>query len=398
MVNLDGDDLRILWLSPLPPVRSGVADYGMELLPELGRLADLRVVRPPDWSPPADWPEEIELVPTGATAELGEIVVVHLGNNPYHEWLLDRLRTSRNLVVVLHDTVLHHLLVESAVTQGGEETLAEGLLTAHGEAGVALAAARRVGHHGHLDPFLFPARRPFLENAQAVLVHSRWAEDLVRKEHPGTAVGRVGLAVADPSPTDRGAVRSRLGLTPDEVVIMHLGFLTPEKGLEEILTGVSAAHRAGVSVRFVVVGEGVGIAPLRRAADRTGMAGRLLVTEWIEPELFPGLPAAADLGVVFRTPSAGETSAAALRFLACGVPVAVGGIHQFLEWPEIAAPRLTPGSSAPADLARLLAGVGGAGWKNRCRAARSVYEESHRPEDVARQMATFFNSIDFHST
>ena len=395
MVEINGDDLEILWLSPLPPIRSGVADYAMELLPELGRLARLRVVRPPGWSPPADWPEEIELVPTDTTAKAGEIVVVHLGNNPYHEWFLDRLRTSRNLVVVLHDAVLHHLLVESTTTQGDEEALAESLLTAHGEAGIALAAARRVGHHGHLDPFLFPARRPFLEDAQAVLVHSQWAEDLVRSEHPGTTVGRVGLAVGDPSPTDRAGFRSRLGLTPDEVVLMHLGFLTPAKGIKEILTGVSAANRAGVSVRFVVVGEGEGIAPLRSAADRTGMAGRLLVTDWIEPELFPGLPAAADLGVVFRTPSAGETSAAALRFLACGVPVAVGGIRQFLEWPEIAAPRLTPGSSAPADLARLLAGVGGAGWRDRCRAARSVYEESHRPEDVARQMATFFKSIDF---
>ncbi len=207
-------------------------------------------------------------------------------------------------------------------------------------------------------------------------------------------VGRVGLAVSDPGPVDRAAVRTRLGLTPDEVVLMHLGFLTPEKGIEEILTGVFAADRAGIPIRFVVVGEGSGVESLRNAADRLGMSDRLLTTGWIEPEVFPGLPAAADLGVVFRTPSAGETSAAAVRFLACGVPVAVGGARQFLEWPESAAPRLTPGPSAPAELARLLAQAGGDDWRHRRVAARAAYEKSHRPEDVANQMVGFFNRLE----
>lgn len=212
----------------------------------------------------------------------------------------------------------------------------------------------------------------------------------MRQEYPKIAVGRVPLAVSDPQPVDGAEIRSHLGLGLDEVVLMHLGFLTAEKGIEEIVTGVAAANKAGESVRLVIVGEGKGIDRLRCAADRAGLTDRLIVTDWIEPDLFPKLPAAADLGVVFRTPSAGETSAAALRFLACGVPVAVGGVRQFLEWPETAAPRLTPGPSASTDLARLLADVGGVGWKDRCRVARSVYEESHRPADVAARMAAFF--------
>ena len=390
-----GKELNILWLSPLPPIRSGVADYAVELLPELGKLARVRVVEPPGWSKPAVWPSELELVPTDATAKKGEIVVVHLGNNPYHDWLLERLQTSDRLVVVLHDLVLHHLLVESASVESEEQDLADRLRVAHGEAGVALAAARRAGHHGRLDPFLFPARRPFLENARAALVHSRWAERLVGCEYPGITVGRVGLAVGDPGAVDRADLRSRLDLPPDELVLMHLGFLTPEKGLQEILEGVAAANKVGVTARLMIVGEGDGADRLRRAAERIGMNDRLVVTEWIEPDDFPRIPAAADLGVVFRTPSAGETSAAALRVFACGVPVAVGGVRQFLEWPEVAAPRITPGPSAPADLARLLAQVGRAGWNHRCRAARSVYENSHRPSEVAAEMVAFFTDLSF---
>jgi len=386
-------DIRILWGSPLPPTRSGISDYALEILPELASLAHVRVLSPPGWRRPETWPDEVAIAPTDAPSEADEFVLIHLGNNPHHEWLLSRLHSQNHLVPVVHDAVLHHLLVESTLALGDAAGFADRLAEAHPGAGEALAAARRAGHHGRLDPFLFPARGAFLEHANAVILHSRWAQKLVADEHPGVPVGRVGLAVADPGPIDRTAVRSRLGLADDEIVLMHLGFLTPEKGLAEILTGVAAAARMGLPVRLAVVGEGEGMKPLHEAAARVGLGNRLVATGWVEPELFPGLPAAADLGVALRTPSAGETSAATLRFFACGVPVAVGGRRQFLEFPEAAAPRLTPGPSAPADLARLLAEVGNEGWADRGRVARSTYLESHRPAQAARAMVAFLRQL-----
>lgn len=387
--------LDLLWISPLPPTRSGVADYAVELVPELARLTELRVVRPPGWQPPADWPAGIELVDGDAPVADATIQLFHLGNNPHHVWILDRLAEARGTrVVVLHDAVLHHLTVEATAARGDDDGLDAALAAGHGERGRALAAARRIGLQGRLDPFLFPARRPVLASADAVLVHSDWAGQLVRRERPDVAVGRVGLAATDPGPVDRAEMRSRLGIGEDEVVLMHLGYLSPEKGLVEILTAAAAAHRAGAPVRLVVVGEGSGADALGRAAAAAGLGGdRLTTTGWIEPELLPRIPAAADLGVVYRTPSAGETSAAVLRFFACGVPVAVGGIRQFLEWPETAAPRLTPGPSAAPDLVRWLSRVGGPGWDRRGRAAREAYLAHHRPEIVARELVAFLERL-----
>jgi glycosyltransferase involved in cell wall biosynthesis len=249
--------------------------------------------------------------------------------------------------------------------------------------------ARRAGHHGRLDPFLFPARRTFLENARAVVVHSDWAASVLAEEFPRLTIGRVALAAADPQPVDRTSSCAQLGIDPDRTILMHLGFLSEEKGLEAILTGVAAAIRTGIDLLFVVVGEGREEAVLQRVAKDLGLGDRVHVTGWIEAESFARIPAAADLGVVLRTPSAGETSAAALRFLACGVPVAMGGGSQFLEWPESAAPRITPGPSAPAELARLIAGIDDPAFSARRLAARAVYESSHTPEKVAEQLIDF---------
>jgi len=397
--------LRLLWASPLPPTRSGVSDYAVELLPALAERATVRVVVPPELGTgeraskeavaelQEDLGTRIELVGSEVKPGPGELQLVHLGNNPYHEWLIPRLELEPT-VVVIHDLVLHHLLVESTVARGRHDEYARRLQAACGSPGAALAEARRHGLWGRRDPFLFPATRAFLESASGVIVHSRWAADEVRRVVPGIPVAAVGLAARDPGPVDRHRARQELGLREDEVVLMHLGFMTREKGLLEILAAVAAAVAAGLAVRLVLVGEGCLDASIRDAVDRLGLGGRVVLTGWVEPEVMRRLPAAADLGVVVRRPSAGETSAAALRFLSCGTPVAVVGLRQFLEWPEPAAPRLTPGPGAAAELARLLVEVAESpDWSERRQAARAAYEVAHRPEQAASAMVEVLNRL-----
>jgi len=392
--------VKILWGSPLPPTRSGVSDYAVELLAELGLRAEVRVLMPPRWSRPDDWPlgDTVELVPGDTEPQPDELSLIHLGNNPHHLWLLDRLDRPRT-VVVLHDMVLHHLLVEATAATGDDRDLEEKLGAAHGDRGVALVRARRIGQFGPRDPFLFPARASFLESAAGVVVHSRWAENLIEQERPGLPTALVGLPAIDPGPIDRATERRRLGLSDDDVVLMHLGFMTPEKGLTEILAGVAAAVRTGVPARLLLVGEGSSAAGVLAAAEAIGIEDRVGSAGWLPRDLFLRAPSAADLGVVLRTPSAGETSAAAIRFMACGTPVAVGALHQFLEWPERAAPRITPGPSAAADLARVLAeaAIMGDGWTARRGAARAVYESNHRPENAAERMIEFLGPISAES-
>jgi glycosyltransferase involved in cell wall biosynthesis len=391
--------VRLVWASPLPPTRSGVSDYAVELLPEVARRARVRVVAPPDWRPGHDWPSALEVVPTDYRAEDDEIQVVHLGNNPYHGWVLPRLRAP-NVVVVLHDVVLHHLLVERYLRDGGDtgqSTYRDALEMAHGAGGSALARARAAGVTGRRDPFLFPGRRFFLERAAGIVVHSAHARRRVAAELPEVPMAELKLPVADPGELDRGALRAELDLAPTDVVVMHLGFLTHDKGVHEVVTALGAAVAAGVPARLVLVGEGELLERLAHAVDSVGLQGRVATTGWVPAERFPGLPAAADLGVVLRTPSAGETSAAVLRFLACGTPVVVHGQAQFLEWPEPAAPRVTPGPGCGAELARWLVSAwqdGSAGsWSRRRVMARQTYEDGHRPPQVAEQMVRFLSRI-----
>lgn len=352
-----GHGPRLLWGSPLPPTRSGIADYAAELLPHLGRHADIRVLTPPGWEG-GDTFAGLPMVPLdpghGPRARgHGSIPLLHLGNNPYHLWIAAYLRRHSGLVV-LHDTVLHHLLVEEAAAGGDWGRFGAELAQAHGRAGAALAEGRRWGMHGPSDPFLFPARSVLLRLARGVIVHSRQALAEVRRDCPHLPARRVPLALSALPAGDRQAWRDRLGAGERELVLTHLGFLTPAKGLDVILEAMLAMRELAVPVRLVVVGEGSERATLERAMASAGLGETVRMWGFASEEDLGGILAATDLGLVPRFPTAGETSAAALRFLSAGVPVAVAGYRQFLELPAEAAFRLSPGQAGTADLVRLV--------------------------------------------
>ena len=379
--------LKLLWGSPLPPTRSGIADYAAELLPHLTRQVEVTILEPSGWEPPADaaWLSGLQRLPWDAPAPAGSLTLLHLGNNPYHLWVARRLRRFGGMAV-LHDTVLHHLLVEESAADGDWQRFAKELGETHGQGGAALAAARRWGYHGRLDPFLFPARASFLRSATAVIVHTRLAEREVASSCPGLPVRRVPLAVAEPAAGDRLAWRDRLGIRGQELLLVHLGFLTPAKGLDVILRSLAALATMGVQTRLVVVGEGSEAGAFEAAVALAGLEERVRVWGYASEDELGGILAAADLGLVPRYPTAGETSAAALRFFAAETPVAVAGYRQFLELPQTAALRIAPGRAGVADLVRVVMGLArdeSQRMKARADARKAWADGGHEPAEAA---------------
>lgn len=374
--------LHLTWSSPLPPTRSGVADYADELLPHLAKLVPITVIEPPDGHPQVGWREKVRWLPNNAPPRGMELL--HLGNNPYHLWVAARLRQFGG-VVVLHDAVLHHLLVEEAAATGNWQRFAEELLAAAGKAGEALARARRWGFSGPLDPFLFPARPAYLRYASAVLVHNRMAEKAVSTELPGLPVRFVPLAVAALEGGDGPALRRQLGLGKGELLAVHLGFLTPAKGLFVILRALAVLRELSVPVRLVVVGEGAEHEELAAAVRELGLGSQVVLFGYASREQLAHILAAADVGLVPRFPTAGETSAAALRFLACGKPVVVCGYQQFLEFPPEVALRIPPGGEGAVELARWLAFLAQNPevLAEKKRQARKSWEDGGHPPEVA---------------
>jgi glycosyltransferase involved in cell wall biosynthesis len=347
--------MNLAVLTPLPPARSGIAHYASILLPALARHHGITAV-----TDQADFesPRNCEAIRSDAfEARRGEFdaVLYQLGNNPHHEFAY-REAMALPGVVVLHDLVLHHLIVESTLARGARDDYVEQIRSSHGPPGAALARGRVAGFHGEIGNFLYPASVAVAERSRSVIVHNRYAAESLRRlgvTRPIVIVGHPHV----PSETafDAARVRRRLGYGREDVVVGVFGFLTEAKRPQVVFEAFHRALRRNDKLRLLVVGEpapNVDIEALARRFELPSNAWRAL--GYVADKEFDEYLSAVDKVVNLRYPSAGETSGALIRVFAAGKPVAVSDYAQFAELPEAIATPIPFGPDEVELLSRFL--------------------------------------------
>ena len=232
-------------------------------------------------------------------------------------------------MVVLHDLVLHHLIVEMTLARGDVDGYVAAMEANHGAAGAAWARGRAAGMHTEMANFLMPASVEVANRSKAVIVHNRYAADRLRSFGVTTPIQVVPHPYVPETRTfDRDALRARLGLTGKRV-IGFFGFLTSAKRAEVVLEAFRIARARDPRLELLIVGEP---AP---NIDVEALRGEgIVLTGYVDDDEFPRYYAIADRFVNLRYPSAGETSGTLIRALAAGKPVAVSDYAQFAELPD----------------------------------------------------------------
>ena len=309
--------MRVSYVSPLPPDRSGIADYSALLLPALAKEQDVQVVR------------RGRRLPRGA-----DVVLYHLGNDvEAHGWIF-RLLERRRGVVVLHDFVLHHLMAGLTVGRGDGEAYLD-LLEA--EAGVP---GRLLGH-GVLDgsipplwesrPQDFPLVDSVLARADGVIVHSSYVARRVRMRRYEGPIWRI------PHPAWPVPRRRPIPLpSRDRTVIGCFGNLNATKRLPQLLEAVARLRAEGHGVLLLLAGT---VAPGLDLVERATLLGieegrDLLLLGRVPEDRLWDLIHASDVCVTLRHPTMGETSGMAIRALSAGRPLVVSDCGWFAELPD----------------------------------------------------------------
>ncbi len=135
-------------------------------------------------------------------------------------------------------------------------------------------------------------------------------------------------------PVDRTIARKQIGAATEEKLVLYVGRLAPEKGLDRLIQAVARlGHIPGLRL-IVVGGDGEHDTARRRMMElcrSCGIAGRAAFKGRVEQSELPVYYSAADL---LALPSSYESfGMVALEALACGTPVAatrVGAMEQLL--------------------------------------------------------------------
>lgn len=192
---------------------------------------------------------------------------------------------------------------------------------------------------------------------------------------------------------DRGAVRARWGVQPHEKLVVCVGRLVPQKGIEYLIHSVPIAARRRPDVKFIIVGDGWYRDHLEYIANSTGQRWRITFTGFISDWDLVDLTKSADVMVV---PSIYEPfGIVALEGMAAGVPVVasqVGGLTEVVEHDRTGVfvyPR-NPESIAW-GITRVLSDSGYADWlvKNGLEAVHKTYSW----EAVAKRTAKVYKDL-----
>lgn len=308
--------MRVAFFSPLPPCRSGIADYSETLAEHLKPLVELEVFA--DGDRPFD-------------ASRFDVALYHLGNNPYHGFVYEAALRHPG-VIVMHESNLHHLIADLTIRRNDWDAY---LRECEYEGGPeALAYARRV-QALEVGPDYEGVRmtRRVLESARGVIAHSQFMVDEMRAAGFDGPIARIPHGAWIPE-ASRNAWRYRLGIDESTPLIGVFGFLKPYKRIAESLRAFRRLLRVTPAAKMILVGEPHPDFPLQPLIHSLGLSAAVRVMGFTPIEDFTGYMAACDIVLNLRYPTVGESSGSLLRALGLGKAVLVSDVGAFREFPD----------------------------------------------------------------
>jgi glycosyltransferase involved in cell wall biosynthesis len=367
---------RLAVLSPLPPARSGVADYTASMCAELGKRAEIHLFTEALGAP----------LPPGAAS------VAPLSALPF-------LDTGYDRVVGVVGNSDHHLaILRGLLRYGGAALCHDGRLLDVYNACLGHERAYRLAEvelgrtlaPGEMDPWLTGTRPPgallfgeLAEVAEPLMVHARATVREVRDRY-GVEARYLPFCLYRPWSTEmlgtkaRAAARERLGVPPGTVLLATFGFTSPPKAPEDALWALEQLRAWGVPARLHYVGQALmDLTPLRHLAHELGLAEHVdFGGTYVGERHYRDALLAADLAIQLRTLGPGSVSGALADCVAAGLPtVASAALADALDAPSYV--RTVPDAPSPVLVAEAALALLDAAPRTHVELERQAYAASH---------------------
>ena len=387
---------RLAYISPLPPERSGIADYSAELLPQLARYYDVEIVIEQAHFDPASIEGSYPLRSSNwfrQHAHEFTRVLYHVGNSPMHKHMFALFQECPG-ILVLHDFYLGNVMQHLDESREIPGLLARSLYQSHGWQ--ALLDQQQSGMSATL--WKYPCNKPLVENATGVISHSRHSRQLAMQwygpqagEHWRTLPLMRGKQAEF---ARRNDARARFDLLPNQFIVCAFGMLGPTKLNERLL---QAWQDSGLMhdqhCQLVFVGENDPGPYGRELAHRVELLGNVRITGFVSSKDYQYWLLGADCAVQLRTSSRGETSAAVLDCLLHGLPTIVNAHGANAELPEGTALMLSDECPTAELISALQQVQQDAALRQRLRTQALAHMASaHAPQPVAEQ---YFQAIEY---
>lgn len=399
---------RIALWTPLPPQRSGISDYSVELLAPLARLYDIEVFVDDGYLPSMElWHryvvEHYQAFERRHAQDPFDVVVYQMGASFYHWYMYEALQKWQGLVV-LHDLTWGFVLHAYHSNSQRLRDFRRELLDMEGPQALREFESAERQSADPSDPVFdsffdrhYMLKR-IMEQGLAVMVHMDLAKREVEKLYRHSRVYHVPMGVEDPwrgRPTLKpDLIREQLGLSRTAFVAGVFGIVHRVKRVDVCLEAFHQVLDKQPDARLWIVGEPLDPAYMDQLQARMsglGIGQHLYFSNRVAAAEFNGLLLACDVVINLRYPSRKQMSATLVRAIAAGKPIIITDIPEWAFLPDSFCWRVAPDSQEVATLsAYLLKLAADTALRQRMSAsARSYYEQNC----TAAYMAARYQSV-----
>jgi glycosyltransferase involved in cell wall biosynthesis len=386
---------RLAVFTPWPPEPSGAAAYSRQLVERLADHAEVDVIvaggavsevydrslepRVRIWSAgDFDWVNELR--------DFDRCLYV-LGNSPLHRHALEAL-LGRPGVVIAHD-VRFGALYRSLEPGWVENPLwiREKLYEMYGDRIPAAELRRAPDDPGIEAQFGIYMSQEVQARAEKLLVHSRYAADVLRMDRGPGAPGAETLVVGRGIP--EAAIRRNGGAPDSGTTVLSHGAGEHAEAIDLLMHAFGAIAQERAGARLVLLGRLEPGAEVRlgETATNLGLREGVHLAGRLEGDEYWRALASADVAVELRTSSDGEASASVCDCLAARVPTVVSSVGWLDELPDPAVLHV-PRECAPGELAGAIRRVlDEPDLRERIRAAQEEHAAANSYERVAERYA-----------
>ena len=328
---------RLAWFTPLPPERSGIATYSVEVLDSLTESYDVDIVVD---SSPLQLKEE-----SGRRISAHDflwrhrkdpydLIVYQLGNATCHDYIWPYMFRYPGLVV-LHDGQLHQARARLLFQQKRYDDYRAEFEYNHPDAKCDIAYLGISGFLGSLNYF-WPMLRTVVNSAKVLALHNMTLVQDLKEQFPTVCIERIRMGVSDNSVTrSKEDLRAKHNISKEAVVFAAFGRITPEKRISQAFRALAATSRLIPHVHLLLVGESAPYYDAVEEARRLGVADRVTFTGFVSNSDLDAYMSCVDVCLCMRWPSSGETSASWLRCLASGRATIVTDLHHTIDLPAL---------------------------------------------------------------
>ena len=333
----DGAYRVAIW-TPMPPARSGIADYSAELVAALRPRCEVAVFTDPDAV--VSYGETNEPVYPYSMFEQRhaespfDLNVYHMGNSGRHHGEIYERLLQQPGIVVLHDATLFDFYWAHLVDADHAERFLDEVEYNYGPETRALMPLY-FQEKITLDHLAVHMMRRTIEASTAVVVHSAWAQERFGRLFPHRSIVHIPMGTPLLESSVGNTLRDQHGWGPETLVVGVFGGWSRAKRIHVVVDAFVRVYHDHPEMRLLLAGrvdDPSYAKQIRETIRDAGLEDAVLIVHELPFDAFERHLAAVDLVVNLRWPSVGETSATLVRAFGAGKVVIASDVPQVLEW------------------------------------------------------------------